>query len=377
MRLKCPSCGAQYDVDESVIPDGGRDVQCSNCGHAWFQRSAAQLKAEEDHKAELSRRAEAEAEEKPQPAVEEVPEPEPPQEPEPAPEPEPEETTAEPEAAEAAPEAGLEESVAEPEVAEAAPEPQEIAAEPEEVETAEAVSIEDAADVEAAPAADTRPDAAATDSAPPDADEDEGDEDEEGEFVTPVPERVRRELDDSVRDVLREEAEREVRARVSESQPVETQTEMGLAAAIGAAHATTVTPQEAVRDRVARLRGDEDDLDEEALVTRASRRELLPDIEEINSTLRATSDRGDEAASIDAPETLRRRRSGFRLGFSTALIVALVALVIYILAPTLSETVPALEPALSGYVAAVDSARAWLDEMMKSLTASLNGDAQN
>ncbi|MCB2124584.1 MAG: zinc-ribbon domain-containing protein, partial [Rhodobacteraceae bacterium] len=29
MRLICPSCGAQYEVDESVIPDGGRDVQCS------------------------------------------------------------------------------------------------------------------------------------------------------------------------------------------------------------------------------------------------------------------------------------------------------------------------------------------------------------
>src|SRR5690606_18399238 len=46
MRLICPSCGAQYEVDESVIPDGGRDVQCSNCGHAWFQRSAGQLRSE-------------------------------------------------------------------------------------------------------------------------------------------------------------------------------------------------------------------------------------------------------------------------------------------------------------------------------------------
>ena len=46
MRLICPSCGAQYEVDESVIPDGGRDVQCSNCGHAWFQQSARQLRDE-------------------------------------------------------------------------------------------------------------------------------------------------------------------------------------------------------------------------------------------------------------------------------------------------------------------------------------------
>jgi predicted Zn finger-like uncharacterized protein len=37
MRLTCPNCGAQYAVDPSVIPDEGRDVQCSSCGHTWFQ----------------------------------------------------------------------------------------------------------------------------------------------------------------------------------------------------------------------------------------------------------------------------------------------------------------------------------------------------
>ncbi|PQO21930.1 thioredoxin, partial [Rhodobacteraceae bacterium WD3A24] len=37
MRLTCPNCGAQYEIDDGVIPDAGRDVQCSSCGHAWFQ----------------------------------------------------------------------------------------------------------------------------------------------------------------------------------------------------------------------------------------------------------------------------------------------------------------------------------------------------
>ena len=37
MRLICPNCGAQYEVDDSLVPDEGRDVQCSNCGHGWFQ----------------------------------------------------------------------------------------------------------------------------------------------------------------------------------------------------------------------------------------------------------------------------------------------------------------------------------------------------
>ena len=39
MRLVCPNCDAEYEVDTSAIPDTGRDVQCSNCGHAWFQMS--------------------------------------------------------------------------------------------------------------------------------------------------------------------------------------------------------------------------------------------------------------------------------------------------------------------------------------------------
>ncbi|MBY6160630.1 zinc-ribbon domain-containing protein [Mameliella alba] len=42
MRLVCPNCGAQYDVPLEVIPEAGRDVQCSNCGHTWFQKRLAQ-----------------------------------------------------------------------------------------------------------------------------------------------------------------------------------------------------------------------------------------------------------------------------------------------------------------------------------------------
>ncbi len=45
MRLVCPNCGAQYDVPLEVIPEAGRDVQCSNCGHTWFQRRVTQAPA--------------------------------------------------------------------------------------------------------------------------------------------------------------------------------------------------------------------------------------------------------------------------------------------------------------------------------------------
>jgi predicted Zn finger-like uncharacterized protein len=45
MRLVCPKCSAQYEVGNDAIPDAGRDVQCSDCGHCWFQRGADPLPA--------------------------------------------------------------------------------------------------------------------------------------------------------------------------------------------------------------------------------------------------------------------------------------------------------------------------------------------
>lgn len=338
MRLICPSCGAQYEVDESVIPDGGRDVQCSNCGHAWFQRSAMQLKAEAEEKDRREAAAEIPAEEPAaEPAKSEHAEPEgaepgaeTPEEPEPeAPEPEVEPETPEPIAAEAAPEEDIP------------------------VEAAEDVEV--AEDERAEPPADTDVGAAA-----------------EEEEAAPRSDRVRRTLDDAVKNVLREEAERETRARRAEGSALESQPELGIAAAIGAAAALTGGEEP---DRVVRVRGDENDLDDDALVSRSSRRELLPDIEEINSTLRATSERDGEPAAIDAPETVARRRSGFRMGFSTALLIAVILLGLYLLAPTIAARVPAAEPILNTYVSGVDAARSWLDGQMKSLTQSLNGGA--
>jgi predicted Zn finger-like uncharacterized protein len=41
MRLVCPSCAAQYEVPDDAIPAAGRDVQCSDCGHGWFQKRPA------------------------------------------------------------------------------------------------------------------------------------------------------------------------------------------------------------------------------------------------------------------------------------------------------------------------------------------------
>ncbi len=52
MRLVCPNCAAQYEVDDSAIPDNGRDVQCANCGNTWFQGPAAAAPNEGDAQGE-------------------------------------------------------------------------------------------------------------------------------------------------------------------------------------------------------------------------------------------------------------------------------------------------------------------------------------
>ena len=35
MRLVCPRCGAQYEIDDEAIPPQGRDVECSSCDNVW------------------------------------------------------------------------------------------------------------------------------------------------------------------------------------------------------------------------------------------------------------------------------------------------------------------------------------------------------
>ncbi|MGB3148342.1 MAG: zinc-ribbon domain-containing protein [Paracoccaceae bacterium] len=250
MRLICPNCDAQYEVDSSVIPKAGRDVQCSNCGHTWLQPGAD------------------------------------------------------------------------------APEGKVTA------ETAVARSADATEDDEAPPKA----------SAP-----------------------ERRPLDAAVTDVLREEAARETRARMAEGSLVEFQEDLPLG---GAAARPTSARAQAEDDP------DDDGEDQEgaAVVSRSARRDLLPDIEEINSTLRATSDRGRDPASLDAPETLRQRRSGFRRGLAFGIILTGLLWLPYVFADVISARVPAVSGAVTAYATQVDNARTWLESVMRSTTQLINSD---
>ena len=280
MRLICPNCDAEYQVDDAAIPEAGRDVQCSNCGHAWFQLPAD---------AEMAREAEEDL-------------------------------------------FGADTA-----------------------ETVQAVP----------PAADADPDKKpATPEAEPSADE-------AGAALTAVP--ARQTLAESVLSVLREEAERETAVRREEAPVtsdvrgvIETQTEFGLD------DASESLGSSAAARHIARLKGTDADLPPLATAKAAARRDLLPDIEEINSTLRANSDRAREADNeVEALPDLKPRRRGFRSGFVLVMIVAVVLAMAYIMAPRIVAQIPGSAPAMKSYVTTVDGWRLWLDGVMQSASGSL------
>ena len=250
MRLLCPNCDAEYEVDASVIPDNGRDVQCSNCGHAWFQL------------------------------------------------------------------------------------PPEIAAE-----------------MEAEDALYDAPPVPMTDPAP----------------APLVEEPPRRGIDESVLAVLREEADREAAARKGDApQPIEIQTEMGLAE-------QTPAPG-SVAQRIARMKGVEAPVVPQPPARPQTRREMLPEIEEINSSLRASSEKrtGDAAAVADTM-TAAKPGGGFRSGFVLMLVLAIVLVALYIMAPRIAQQIPGASGAMQAYVSGVDHLRLLLDGLMKSAIGWLHG----
>ena len=36
MIITCPNCNKQFKIDNSLMPDKGRDLQCGSCNHIWF-----------------------------------------------------------------------------------------------------------------------------------------------------------------------------------------------------------------------------------------------------------------------------------------------------------------------------------------------------
>lgn len=180
----------------------------------------------------------------------------------------------------------------------------------------------------------------------------------------------RKELDPAVADILRQEAEAEQDARGKRaSDPLESQPDLGLPETDDTDDSERRTME--ARQRMARLRGEPEPMSDADVNAAAisSRRDLLPDIDEINSTLRTENDRGAGAngqAEIDAPTTKRRKRS-FRRGFFMMLVLFAVLAAIYIYAPQISQAVPQIDSIMTSYVAWVDQLRGWLDGHVQNL----------
>ncbi len=173
-----------------------------------------------------------------------------------------------------------------------------------------------------------------------------------------------------MRAVLREEAEREARARADEARPtVAVQPDLGLS---GESDARP-------RQRTANLYAGDAPAGGEgasavasALAAAATRRGSLPDVDSISSSLRTQTPPDDMDDTADTEPTAPAR-GGFRAGFLLTLIFVLVALALYLYAPALADAVPALRGPLAGYVESVNGLRAWVDGMLTGATARLNG----
>jgi predicted Zn finger-like uncharacterized protein len=312
MRITCPNCGAQYEVDDALIPEAGRDVQCSNCGKGWFQARHVAADAPEEA-------VEAAAEDEPVA-----------------------EAVAEVEEAEGVAAEPVAEPVAETDEAEPAAE----AEEPE----AEAGLADDASEeVETAPEHRVAEDTAAAD---PMDDEDE-DEDDAPPPALPAAAQPRK-PEESVLAVLREEAQREIAQRRQEAGGIESQPDLGLAEPIE--RRTGPAPA---------------DIAAGAAVASTARRDLLPDIDEINSTLRSDAERAAYPGEDEGVEGERRR--GFRMGFGLMILLAAVLIGLYAGSAWLAQAVPALEPALIAYVEMANGLRAWIDGLLAAGVDGLSG----
>ena len=102
------------------------------------------------------------------------------------------------------------------------------------------------------------------------------------------------------------------------------------------------------------------------------RRDLLPDIEEINSTLRNSEKPKRKADQSKKPETTMRRSRGFRLGFVFTLLIAASLVFLYSSHDKLSEQYPTFAPLVESFIVSTNAARIWLDEQLTAFLLVLN-----
>ena len=179
----------------------------------------------------------------------------------------------------------------------------------------------------------------------------------------------RKEIDPAVADILRQEAKHEAKIRKQENTGLESQPDLGRDNDVEDEAARRARE---ARERIARMRGEEIKATASAAAL-GSRRDLLPDIEKINSSLRSANDRQFETDETRAAPS--RKKRGFKRGFLAVVIIAIISAVVYIFASDIAKAVPQVDPYLSNFVALVDQARAWLDGQLQGLAKWLDASA--
>jgi len=53
MIIDCINCTKKFEVNDSIIPDNGRTIQCGSCNHIWFYKPEIELSKNES-KTEIS-----------------------------------------------------------------------------------------------------------------------------------------------------------------------------------------------------------------------------------------------------------------------------------------------------------------------------------
>ena len=53
MIISCDQCNKKFEIESNLIPDDGRLLQCSSCGHKWFYKKS--LEQQTTHKKEIKK----------------------------------------------------------------------------------------------------------------------------------------------------------------------------------------------------------------------------------------------------------------------------------------------------------------------------------
>ena len=385
MRLTCPNCGAQYEVPAEVIPETGRDVQCSDCGTTWFQLPPDPLEAAHipagqasnletkdldppepspgggDTRVEASRGGDDIEEDDFEKALAAILQ---------------EDTGPGDVLDEEGAASQRDETGETPAASDTSPEGPVLApkAEPDSAE----IDV-DIAQTGADPDLPQERPAAQTAKAGESPRAEISDDNAEGLAPGEVDQVNRRRLDEKISAVLRQEAERETQARALERRGgLETQPDLGLTQRDSSNARQTSRKVEArgpgdaavgadggVRITAAAPQADDQN------VAPGSHTGPLPDVDEINASLNPQGAQMPKSVGDVDAQAGPKSGGGFRTGFQLAVLISLAAAVLlYVFAPQISAAVPALESVVSAFVSSVDSIRAQLDRFIEGLAAS-------